>query len=255
MITANLKGKRAFVTGGASGIGLATVEMLLRAGASVVINDLKTSQHLESQVARLKSLGFDVYSAPGDVACTDDVNQMIEAAAQAMGGIDYLVNNAATPGTKDMIPASDLISQNDAFWEKLLSVNLVGPFRCIRAALPYLKESRGAVVNVASVAAMGGGCSSTTYASTKAGLVSMTRELAKGLAPEVRVNAVAPGWVKSSGWDCSWNEEEAEAAAQKQIPLKRIGEPADYAEPIFYLCAGGQYITGQTLVVDGGLLA
>lgn len=176
-------------------------------------------------------------------------------AADAMGGIDYLVNNAATPGTRDMIPASDLASQDDAFWDKLLSVNLVGPFRCARAALPYLKESKGAIVNVASVAAMGGGCSSTTYATTKAGLVSMTRELAKGLAPDIRVNAVAPGWVKSSGWDCSWDEKEADAAAQALIPLQRIGEPKDYAEPILYLCAGGHYITGQTLIVDGGLLA
>jgi len=255
VISADLKGKRALVTGGASGIGLATVEMLLQAGASVAINDLKSSKGLVEQVARLKHLGFDVYLAPGDVSCTDEVNHMVDTAAQAMGGIDYLVNNAATPGTKDMIPAHDLASQDDAFWEKLLSVNLVGPFRCVRAALPYLKESKGAIVNVASVAAMGGGCSSTTYASTKAGLISMTRELAKGLAPDIRVNAVAPGWVKSSGWDCSWNEEEADAAAQKMIPLKRIGEPVDYAEPIFYLCAGGHYMTGQTIVVDGGLLA
>ncbi|WP_438465379.1 SDR family NAD(P)-dependent oxidoreductase [Marinomonas sp. PE14-40] len=255
MISADLKGKRALVTGGASGIGLATVEMLLNAGARVAINDLKTSENLNKQVARLTQLGCEVYAAPGDVSNSDDVNEMVRIAAEAMGGIDYLVNNAATPGTKDMIPASDLDSQDDAFWEKLVSVNLVGPFRCIRAALPYLKESKGAIVNVASVAAMGGGCSSTTYATTKAGLVSMTRELAKGLAPQIRVNAVAPGWVKSSGWDCSWNDQEAEAAAQELIPLQRIGEPKDYAEPIFYLCAGGHYITGQTLIVDGGLMA
>lgn len=255
MISADLTGKCALVTGGASGIGLATVEMLLQAGAKVAINDLKTSENLIKEVTRLKHLGFDVYAAPGDVSCNDEVRDMVDTAADVMGGIDYLVNNAATPGTKDMIPASDLASQDDAFWDKLVSVNLVGPFRCIRAALPHLKISKGVIVNVASVAAMGGGCSSTTYAATKAGLVSMTRELAKGLAPEIRVNAVAPGWVKSSGWDCSWNEEEADAAAQELIPLQRIGEPNDYAEPIFYLCAGGRYITGQTLIVDGGLMA
>lgn len=82
----------------------------------------------------------------------------------------------------------------------------------------------------------------------------MTRELAKGLGPDIRVNAIAPGWVKMSGWDCSWDEAEAEAAALK-LPLQRIGEPQDYAEAIFYLCVAGHYITGQTLIVDGGLMA
>jgi 3-oxoacyl-[acyl-carrier protein] reductase len=254
MITADLNGKRALVTGGASGIGLATVEMLARCGATVAINDLPGSRKLVTEVERLRGLGYDVYAAEGDVSDPESVIRMVSGAAEIMGGLDYLVNNAATPGTRDSIPESDLDSQDEAFWNKLLSVNLVGPFRCIRAALPYLKEGGGAVVNVASVAAIGGGCSSTTYASTKGGLITMTRELARGLGPDIRVNAIAPGWVKSSGWDCTWDEDAADEAALS-LPLKRIGVPDDYAEAIFYLCAGGGYITGQTLVVDGGLLA
>jgi 3-oxoacyl-[acyl-carrier protein] reductase len=254
MITANLKGKRALVTGGASGIGLATVEMLARCGATVAINDLPSSTKLSTEVERLRGLGLDVYAAQGDISDPDSVIAMVNGAAEVMGGLDYLVNNAATPGTSETIPESDLDSQDEAFWNKLLSVNLIGPFRCIRAALPYLKEGGGAVVNVTSIAAMGGGASSTTYASTKGGLITMTRELARGLGPNVRVNAVAPGWVKSSGWDCTWDSEEAEEAALL-LPLKRIGVPEDYAEAIFFLCVGGSYITGQTLVVDGGLLA
>ncbi|MEH6443825.1 MAG: SDR family oxidoreductase [Oceanospirillaceae bacterium] len=254
MITADLKGKRALVTGGASGIGLATVEMLARCGATVAINDLPSSTKLAAEVERLRGLGLDVHAAQGDISDPDSVIAMVNGAAEMMGGLDYLVNNAATPGTSATIPESDLESQDEAFWNKLLSVNLIGPFRCIRAALPHLKEGGGAVVNVASIAAMGGGASSTTYATTKGGLITMTRELARGLGPNVRVNAVAPGWVKSSGWECTWDSKEAEEAALL-LPLKRIGVPADYAEAIFFLCVGGSYITGQTLVVDGGLLA
>jgi 3-oxoacyl-[acyl-carrier protein] reductase len=144
---------------------------------------------------------------------------MVRAAIEALGGIDYLVNNAATPGKRSAIPTSDLESRNEAFWTKLLSVNLVGPFRCVRAAAAALKASKGAVVNVAATAAFGGGASSTTYATTKAGLVLMTRELAKGLGPDVRVNAVAPGWVVGSDWECKLDESEAKEAAIRDITL------------------------------------
>ncbi|MBC7706610.1 MAG: SDR family oxidoreductase [Rhodoferax sp.] len=253
-ISADLRGKRALVTGSAAGIGLATVEALVSAGASVAMNDLPGSMQLAHEVHRLKALGHQVSAAEGDVGNPDSVVQMVALAADALGGLDYLVNNAATPGTSKSIPSWDLDSQDEAFWTKLLSVNLMGPFRCIRAALPYLRQSRGAIVNVASTAAFGGGGSSTTYATAKAGLVLMTRELAKGLGPDVRVNGVAPGWVAGSNWECGWDLAEANAAAAT-LPLGRSGVPADYAEVIFFLCAGAGYMTGQTLIVDGGLLA
>jgi 3-oxoacyl-[acyl-carrier protein] reductase len=253
-ITANLSGKRALVTGAASGIGLATVEALARAGATVALNDLASNAQLDKEVSRLIALGLKVVAAPGDVGDSLVAERMVHAAVEAMGGLDFLVNNAATPGTREAIPPSNMSIQDDAFWNKLISVNLIGPFRCIRAAAPFLKASNGAVVNVASTAAFGGGGSSTTYATTKAGLVLMTRELAKGLGPEIRVNAIAPGWVGGTNWDCGWDPEEA-AAAALALPLGRVGMPVDYAEVIFYLCAGAGYMTGQTLIVDGGLLA
>ncbi|WP_261841688.1 SDR family NAD(P)-dependent oxidoreductase [Aliamphritea ceti] len=254
MISADLQHKCALVTGGASGIGLATAEMLARNGARVAINDLPGSVKLDEEVSRLQAEGLHVYAAPADMSNTADVDRMVAEAVDVLGGLHILVNNAATPGTRNSISAADLERQDDAFWQQLLGVNLVGPFRCIRAAQPYLSRDGGAVVNVASTAAFGGGGSSTTYASCKGGLVTMTRELAKGLGPDIRVNAIAPGWVKMSGWDCSWDEAEAEEAALK-LPLQRIGEPQDYAEAIFYLCVAGHYITGQTLIVDGGLMA
>jgi 3-oxoacyl-[acyl-carrier protein] reductase len=253
-IQADLRGKCALVTGGASGIGLATVEALAQCGASVAINDLPDSPALAHEVERLTAQGHSVFAAAGDMGNTEDIARMVAKVVAHTGRLDYLVNNAATPGTRNAIPPSDLESQTDAFWLKLLSVNLLGPFNCIKAALPHLKASQGAVVNVSSTAAFGGGGSSTAYAAGKSALVLMTRELAKGLGPEIRINGIAPGWVGHSGWDCAWDDLEANEAA-KTLPLQRIGLPTDYAQVIFFLCAGADYMTGQTLIVDGGLLA
>ncbi|MGE3967687.1 MAG: SDR family NAD(P)-dependent oxidoreductase, partial [Dongiaceae bacterium] len=223
MITADLKGKKALVTGAASGIGLATAELLARMGAKVAINDLARSERLPKEVERLRSTGVDVIAAPGDVGDAKDAARMVETAAAAMGGLDYLVNNAGTPGTDRPIPPSDLERQDEAFWQKLLSVNLIGPFRCVRAAAPHLKKSRGAIVNTASISAFGRGGSSSVYCMTKAGLVSMTKELARGLAPEVRVNAIAPGLVQGSNWQCRWTEDEVDSDVAN-IPLQRPGK-------------------------------
>jgi 3-oxoacyl-[acyl-carrier protein] reductase len=253
-ISADLRGKRLLITGAASGIGLATAELFAACGARVAINDLARNEALAREVARLRSAGRDVLAAPGDVGDAMDAARLVEAAVRELGGLDFLVNNAATPGTREAIAPADLERLDEPFWARLLSVNLVGPFRCIRAAAPHLKAARGAIVNVASTAAFGAGGSSMAYGATKAALVLLTRELAKGLGPQVRVNAIAPGWVGGTNWDCRWTPDEAATAAQR-LPLGRVGEPADFAEPILYLCAGAGYVTGQTLVVDGGLLA
>jgi 3-oxoacyl-[acyl-carrier protein] reductase len=252
MISFELSGKKALVTGGASGIGLGAVELFARSGAQVAINDLPGSPALEREVARLGAEGCDVIAAPADMGDADGVPAMVEAAAAAMGGLDYLVNNAATPNTNRPVPESDFETQNDAFWDKLLSVNLLGPARAIRAAAPHLKASRGAVVNTSSMSAFSGGGSSSVYCATKAALVVMTKEWARGLAPEVRVNAIAPGMVDSN-WQCDFSHTPEEV--QARVPVGRIGTPEDYAEVIVFLATGAAYVNGTTVMVDGGLNA
>ncbi len=251
MITADLSGKVAFVTGAASGIGLATVERLAAANARIALNDLAGNPRLAAEAARLRALGHDVAALPGDVAKPADVEAMIGAAVDHFGRLDYLVNNAATPGTSAPIPADDFARMDEAFWAKLVAVNQIGPYRCVKAAAPHLRQAKGAVVNVASTAGLGMGGSSSVYAATKAALILLTTEWAHALGPEVRVNAIAPYIVSGSEWDCRFDPDELKATVAR-LPLRRAGTPADYAEAIFYLLAGAGYITGQTIVMDGG---
>jgi 3-oxoacyl-[acyl-carrier protein] reductase len=136
-----------------------------------------------------------------------------------------------------------------SFWDRILRINLLSAFWMTKALAPALTEARGAVVNTVSVAALGGGGSSTAYATAKAGLAGLTRELARGLAPAVRVNGIAPGYVNSN-WECSFGD--MDAAAKAAVPLARVGQPEDYAEVIVYLCAGAAYITGEVIPVTGG---
>jgi 3-oxoacyl-[acyl-carrier protein] reductase len=253
MITADLRGKKALVTGAASGIGLGTATLFAAMGATVALNDVPGNARLEAEVKRLKAAGHSAIAAPGDVGSAEGARAMVRAAAQAMGGLDYLVNNAATPGTREPIPPQDLDAQDEAFWQRLLSINLVGPFRCVHAAAPFLRASRGAIVNTTSISGYAGGGSSSVYCATKAGLINLTKEWARALGPEVRVNAIAPGMVDSH-WMCRFSEESTRENIAR-APLHRVGAPADYAEVILFLCAGAGYVTGQTIVVDGGLTA
>jgi 3-oxoacyl-[acyl-carrier protein] reductase len=127
---------------------------------------------------------------------------------------------------------------------------LLSAFWMTQALAEALKETRGAVVNTVSVSAFGGGASSTAYATAKAGLAGLTRELARGLAPAVRVNGIAPGYVNSN-WQCSFGD--LEALARSSVPLARVGQPEDYAELIAFLCAGASYVTGEVIPITGGV--
>ncbi len=251
MISSDLTGKTVLVTGGASGIGFATARLFAQNGAMVAINDLPGNPRLEEAVLELQQAGLAVGSVPADVGDPDAAQAMVEAAVKDMGRLDFLINNAAMSGTDKPIPPQDLDSLTEDFWQKLVGLNLVGPFRCTKAAAPWLKEARGAVVSTASSAAFGSPGSSMVYAATKAALVSLTKNLARGLSPEVRVNAVAPGFIRTP-WTKRFGQEWEDLTVE-MTALHRAGEPEDIAEVMLFLCAGAAYITGQTLLVDGGL--
>lgn len=251
MITYELTGRTALVTGGASGIGLAAVTMLAKAGVVVAMNHLPDDPVATKALTALRDQGLEVISAPGSVAESGVAEAMVEKAISELNGLDYLINNAGTPATAEPIPPSELGSLDDVFWERILQTNLLGAFRCAKAAAPALKDRKGAIVSTASIAGISTQGSSIAYAASKAALVNMTRSLARGLGPEVRVNAVAPGHVDTP-WTAGWPEERRRESEVKAV-LKRHCKPEDIAEVMLFLLAGGGMITGQTIIVDGGL--
>ncbi len=252
MITYDLKGKTALVTGGASGIGYATAVLLARSGCTVAINHLADDPRGPEAVARLAAeTGARVIGAPGNVGDAEDAARMVTQAVTDLGRLDYLVNNAGTPGTKTTIAPGELDRLTEELWQAVLEVNLLGVFRCAKAAAPALKASRGAMVNTASIAGINSAGSSMAYGATKAGVISLTKNFARALAPEARANAVAPGAVDST-WQIEWTNEQRANSIDNAL-LKRRCTPEDLAEVIVFLLAGAAMVTGQTVVVDGGL--
>lgn len=250
MISSDLTGKRTIVTGGASGIGLGVVRTFAQNGSTVAMADLAGDRIGESAQA-LVDEGFDVFEAPCDLRDNDSVVSMVELAAGRMGGIDYLLNIAGHPVTLTAIPASDLESQSEELWSEVLSINLMSAFRTAKAAAPFLRESKGAIVNTSSMSGWRGGGSSTPYSVAKGGIITLTKELARGLGPEVRVNAISPSYVhpESTNFPLRW---ESVFEDCEPLPLGRPGTAVEYADACLFLCAGASYITGQTIHVDGG---
>lgn len=248
----DLGGRVAIVTGGGTGIGRAVSLRLARSGAkAVMVNYSRSAKDAESTAQELQALGVEAVPHQADVADDSAVRRMVATCVERFGALDVLVNNA---GTTRFIPFADLDALTDEVWDEILGVNLKGTFYCCRAAAAELRKSRGAIVNVASIAAHRASGSSVAYGVSKAGIVQLTRALARSLAPEVRVNSVSPGLVSTRWFRSRFGEDaaaEQEDSFVKTTPLQRITSPEDVARAAVALLENDA-VTGQDLVVDGG---
>jgi 3-oxoacyl-[acyl-carrier protein] reductase len=250
-----LSGKVAIVTGSASGIGAAAATGLAKRGAKVVINYSKSEQEASGVAASIRAAGGEAVVVQGDVAKDEDCRKIAAAAKKTWGRIDILVNNA---GTTKFANASDLDALDADDWHRIYGVNVVGPFQMMRACVAALKEhGDGAVVNVSSIAGLMGVGSSIAYAASKGALNTLTLSLARAYAPQIRVNAVCPGYVATPWFVGHLGAEKAERAAARQAednPLKRVAHAGDIAESILFLAGpAAQHITGELLTIDSGL--
>ena len=248
-------GTVALVTGGATGIGRATVLALAKAGAAgVAINYRSAKADAEKLANDATQAGAEPLLVQGDVKNEADVRRMVGDVEKRFQRLDILVNNA---GVTHWVPVKDLQKLTDEIWDDILDVNLKGAFRCVRAAAPLLEKSRGVVINVASISGVlaPATMSSLAYGTAKAALIYLTRGLAVALAPNVRVNGVAPAFTDTPWMEKHYanNYDEVIAKAAEGYPLKRVARPEDIAAAILGLVTGGDFVTGQTLLVDGGL--
>ncbi|KGM41389.1 3-ketoacyl-ACP reductase [Aquabacterium sp. NJ1] len=236
----------AVVTGGATGIGRATSEQLAAMGCIVVVVYSRSEAEAVETVATIRAKGQEATAMRADVVHDDQVKLMVANVVERHGGIDYLVNNA---GATRQLPFADLDLVTDAIWDELFAVNVKAAFNCSRAAAPYLRQRPGsAIVNVGSIAGETGYGSSLPYAVSKAALHGMTRSLARALAPDIRVNCIAPGAVDTRWW-AGLEAKMWELAGH--LPLQRISTPQDIAETIWGLLTA-RSITGQIVKAENG---
>jgi len=242
------RGPVALVTGARRGIGR-VIALRLARGGPVALNDLAGGKdELEAVAEEIRKLGGQALVVPADVTQADQVDAMVKEVAERLGGPDVLVNNAGI--TRDGL----LVRMTDDQWRSVLEVNLTGAFLCSRAvAKVMLRQRSGRIINMASVAGVMGNAGQANYSASKAGLIGLTKSMARELAPRgITVNAIAPGLIVSPMTDEL--SEQAREKLSSLIPLGRLGKPEDVAEAVAFLASdAARYITGQMLAVDGGM--
>ncbi|GAB4254720.1 MAG: 3-oxoacyl-[acyl-carrier-protein] reductase [Thermoleophilia bacterium] len=244
----SFRGRIALVTGGSRGIGRAVATRLAELGADVAVNYASNPEAARKVVGAVEALGRRALAVKADVSREDEVRHMVAAVEETLGPIDVLVNNAGI--TRDGL----FVRMDEADWDVVLAVNLKGAFLVSKAvARGMMKRRSGSIVNLSSVVGRRGNVGQANYAAAKAGLIGLTKSLARELAPRgIRVNAVAPGYVETDMTAAI--ADEAKAAIYENTPLKRLGRPEDVAEAVVFLAGdAARYITGAVLPVDGGM--
>jgi NAD(P)-dependent dehydrogenase (short-subunit alcohol dehydrogenase family) len=238
-----LEGQVALVTGAGRRMGRVIALTLARAGANVAVNYSHSRAGALATVREIRALGVDSLAIRADVSKPAQVRAMFRAVEKRFSRLDILVNNAGTFFQRKW----DQLTEKD--WDQILAVNLKGPFFCAQAAARLMtRRKRGTIVNISSLGGLEAWPSYTHYCASKAGLIMMTRCLAKALAPHIRVNSVAPGSILFPHEERStWTEN-----VLKTTPLQKAGRPEDIAEAVLYLVTRGDFLTGQVIAVDGG---
>jgi len=241
----------ALVTGAASGIGRAAALALARAGYDVAINYSKSERAAKAVSEEVKKSGAKALLLRCDVADEAGVRAMLKAVEKEFGRLDVLVNNAGTTAEWKL---KDLESISLEDWDRVFAVNVRGLFQVTRAAVPLLRAAKGCVVNTASIVGLRPGPQPLPYAASKAAAVNLTKTLAYNLGPDIRVNAVAPGWMEGDWMERMLKDkyEELMGKRAKATPLKRVVTAEDVAETMMSLVQSNRFVTGEVIVIDGG---
>ena len=244
----SLQGKCAMVTGGSRGIGRAVCLELARQGARVAVNYAGNAAAAEETVKACQDLGAEAFAIQADVADAAACDAMVKEVLARFGRVDILVNNAGV--TRDGL----MLTMKESDWDTVLDTNLKGAFQCMKAVYrPMMKQKYGRVVNLSSIVGVRGNAGQANYAASKAGLIGLTKSMAKELAARnVTVNAVAPGFIDTDMTAAL--PEKAREAMLASIPMGRLGQAEDVARAVaFFAGDESAYVTGQVLCVDGGM--
>jgi 3-oxoacyl-[acyl-carrier protein] reductase len=245
--------KVAIVTGSATGVGAATAVALAGRGYDLLINYSKSEAEAKASSAACQAAGADTLLARGDVSKDADCKSIVQAAIKRWGHIDALVNNA---GVTTFSGAANWDAIDAQAFQHVVGVNALGTFQMIRACAPHLKATHGAIVNVSSIAGALGIGSSVAYIASKGAMNSMTLYFARAMAPEVRVNAVCPGLITSRWFIDGIGQEgyeKVKATYERNTPLGSACTPEDVADAVLWLVAGARTVTGELLLLDGGV--
>ena len=243
--------KAALVTGAATGIGKSAVLALARAGYDVAVNYSSSEKAARETATEAAKLGVNTLILKCDVSDETGVRAMLKQVKDKFGRLDVLINNA---GMTASFKLRDLETLSLEEWDRVFAVNVRGLFQVTRACVPLLKESKGCVVNTASIVGLRPGPQPLPYAASKAAVINLTKTLAWNLGPEIRVNAVAPGWMEGDWMKRMLKDqyEELMGKRAKATPLKRVVTADDVAETMMSLIEGNRFVTGEVIVIDGG---